>query len=249
MAIIKPLFSGWHGGISGPSFYIKLSGERLIGTQISGLFNWQSLMLAMMNTALGPGGTRSVTFDSKFRIMLAASASFSIDNTATVGATNAVPYLGFTQTMPLAAVNDSATYGASTPWGMTATLPILGVFNPELPPKEDSILESMRPNSTTGRSLNGYTVNIEEPTLYNRRWKFGDLGLEKTFTKYATAAGDRSLQEFLETVSRFRYWPDATVPATYEDWVVSQDSKQKFQPDRQYVRKALFTHDLMGWKL
>lgn len=244
MAIIKPLFSGYHGG--GP-FYLRFnSTERDLGSNFVGLYDWATRMQTAMLAALA--GTNLVTFDAKFRIKLARSTSWSLNNTATANA-NAVPVLGFTQTMPLAAVNDAGTYGVATPWGMTATLPILGVFNPELPPQEDNYLETERPNSTTSRSLNGYTISVNEPTLYNRRWRFGFLPRSKTFKTPATAAGDRSLEEFFDTVSTFRFWPDASVPGTYENWVIAQASKQKFQPDRQFTYTALFSQELQGWKL
>lgn len=247
MAVVTPLLSAFHGG-PGAGFYMRVNAiNRFVGSTFLGLYSWQAQVLAMLNTALGPGGVRSVTFDSKFRIKLAASASFNIFNAAS--GTNALAYLGFSLALPLAAVNDPGTYGVSTPWGVTAALPILGLWNPELPPTSDSLPQDKRPNSTTGRSLNGYTIHVEEPTLTERLWRFGWLPMEKTYTEQATAAGDRSLQEFFQTASQFRYWPNALVPATFSDWVVAQDTKQEFAPDRQNTQLALFSHDLRGWKL
>lgn len=121
---------------------------------------------------------------------------------------------------------------------------------PEHPPSSDSLTVRDRGMHVTSRSVAGATKTLAEVELGERRWNFRFLEPHKTYEDFEST-GTRTY-EALERLwasgyDRFRYFPSEISESGYEDFVLEQDTMRRFEPTRQFPKRALYEFELRAW--
>lgn len=115
--------------------------------------------------------------------------------------------------------------------------------------RTDSLTIRDRSMTAKTRAESGQTKTIYSTELSSRELGFAYLKPEKTFEDYeATTYTNQAIEHWwADGADRFRYWPDGTVEATYVDLVLDLETSSKWQPKRQYVKKALYELTFKCW--
>ena len=115
--------------------------------------------------------------------------------------------------------------------------------------RTDSLTIRDRSMTAKTRAESGQTKTIYSTELSSRELGFAYLKPEKTYQGYeATTYTNQAIERWwADGADRFRYWPDGTVEATYVDLVLDLETSTKFQPKRQYVKKALYELTFKCW--
>lgn len=245
MAIIKPTFFGSIIPSGMQNFRVNTTARAMSQIEYLTPATVASQIQSLVASVSGFSGSLAWVDDTG-RLNIACPNSWTLQNGTTF---NALPWLGF-PTWPVASTNDAAKYGGGTPHGVTGVLPLLTWWRPEVPAKDDSLPQTERPDSTVTRTMGGATLRIEDGVLYTKRtWQFAFLPMRKVYTEAAALNNDRAIQYILENSRRFRFFPDETNLAVFEDYVVTQDAMQKFAPTRQFTNTALYRVTFNGWRV
>ncbi len=99
------------------------------------------------------------------------------------------------------------------------------------------------------RNVAGQTKFLTEAELSERIVRFAWLPPEKVYTAHA---GSSYINEALEIFwingrAKFRYWEDAATLLSPLDYVLSSKSINRFEPSRQFTKKALYEIELLFW--
>lgn len=130
--------------------------------------------------------------------------------------------------------------------GLTLTAPYQhkNGWYPHTAVKKDSRDMYEEPNSVVTVSVSGAMKSISEAVLTLREVEFHFLDKEWIFMadEGATTYVNRAMERWWRYGrGRFRYWPDATVEATYTDYVLDASVIEGgFKPERMYTGKEVY---------
>lgn len=121
-------------------------------------------------------------------------------------------------------------------------------FYPETPPAIDSLSIRDKGMNVTTRSVAGQQKTITEVELSERRWVFRWLEVHKTYKNLESTRLYESLERLWESgYDRFRHFPDETSESSYTDFVLSQETARRWEPTRQFTKRALYEVELLAW--
>lgn len=193
------------------------------GTYLSAADLATAVQTTLQSTAAVGIWTVTVNTDGKFVI---ANDSFTFEIRFGAFTSNtAAALLGFFSINIAAASSQTAAFQHANGWYA------------EIPVRKDSLPTFDREMDRQTVSVGGQNKLISEVELTRRRVVFAWLKPWKTFIARESLSGTRTNEAmerwWREGAAKFRYWPDASVEGTFVDYFLDQDSREKFEPDRQ----------------
>lgn len=239
MAILKPRIY-WPSTITGSNHTIQANDGSTTsgGTIASGDYLTPELLAAAVQTALQPRlPACTVAVTPTGHLTISWLFAFTMKG-ATSPTGQPLNLLGFTSA-DVASVANVVT----SPYQMGNSWYANQAVMRDTSPIRDTAMD------TVTRAVSGQTKFVSEAELTERSIHFAWMPPEKVYARFATGS---YLNQALETFwqdgrARFRYWEDAATLLNPVDYVLSADAIGKFEPSRQFVKKALYEQELKFW--
>jgi hypothetical protein len=200
-----------------------------------------ALLAAAVVTALEaadatPVWACSVSATGRVTISAGATSFTLLFSTGANAATSARHVLGFGVVDTASATSATGQYQHQNGW-----------YAPE--PVVDDTLDLPAYECAASRSLGGQTYALDFATLYDRVIALAFLPATKVWKDLEGTAVNEAIQRLWDDGwMRFRWWADATVEATYGDYVMSPDTRKALPRDRLSSGNPLYALKVKLWK-
>lgn len=216
---------GYIGGLAGGPFVVRLP---------AGTYYSAALLAAAWQVAVRAG-----TGFADFTVTVTATGFFKIART--LGTFDI-----YLNGLPALDLNGVAVVG----WGTVDAATVLSYTGPnqhqngwyaDVATRSDGLPVRETDNNVVTLTMAGQTKKITETELISRELKWEFLKPEKTYIAYESTSINQSIERWWQDGgARFRYWSDGTVEATYDDYVLDQETSRQFKPKRSFDKKALY---------
>lgn len=240
---VRSFLTGLFLGVAREGLHVTAVGTNVAATSDDGGVTWTSRTIpagSYKDVALAPSGTVvswSSSTGATGRVTLSSAVASTLNfSSGAHASTSARDILGFGAVDTASGSTHAAANQHQNGW------------YPERVVTFDSREEYERMAAGTVAHSGKTKIVTFGSARLQRRVSIGWLPEWKTKIAREGAYTNEALERlWREGFARFRWWPDATVEGTYDDWVLDPADLTKFKPDRD-DRMQLYSYTLRMWE-